>query len=495
MGEAQGCLWEPTFNRSIKVRQKDDRLTGDAGLLIIREADHRLGILADLGARMHDPRDPDQIRYTLTELLRQRVYGLIQGCAAQDDMDTLAHDPAMKMAVWDRPGPAVLKERLASQPTHSRLLDTVADDAHNRQAMRETLATSILRHQRAAGPDHAVQRGTLDVDSFPIVVCGKQAGGAYNGYYKGTVYHPLVASFAAAGDYDSPRLGDGFVHAILRKGNAAAAEGAVRFILTAAARARPLAQHLDVRVDAAFTIGRVMDPLTDEGIRFLGRLRNNAALDRLAEPYLRREPGRPPREGYEYAIDLGPYRCNSWRHGQRLTLVIVDHPDAATGQLDLLPDYFFLIGNWPVEQKSPGQLLEHYRKRGTFEDRLGEFSQVIGPGLSSPTFAANEGTLLLALLAFNMACMLRGEMEKATPDSGWDLGRLTGTVLKAGGRVLEHGRRLIVDLAAGAAPLWALLLGRIRRWRLPARWEAPPPQARPWVEPPVHAHRSLVLRT
>jgi len=495
MGEEQGCFWEPTFNRSIKVRLKDDRLTGDAGLLLIREGDHRLGLTASLAAEMRDPRDPDKIRYTLTELLRQRIYALVQGCSTQDDLDSLAHDVAMKMAVWDRPGAAVLNERLGSQPTHSRLLDTVADDKVNLEAMREALATWVLRHQRATGPDHAARHGTLDVDGFPVALCGAQVGGAYNGYYKDTIYHPLVASFAPDGDYDSTRLGDGFVHAILRKGNAAAAQGAVRFILTAMEKARPLAQHLDVRVDAAFTVGPVMDPLSDAGVRFLGRLRNNTALDRLAAPYLARSPGRPPKEGYEYALDLGPYRCDSWRHAQRLVLVIVDHPDATTGQLNLLPNYFFLIGNWPVEQKSAWQLLEHYRKRGTFEDRLGEFNQAIGPGLSSPGFAANEATLLLGLLAFNLAGMLRGEMEKATPQSGWDLQRLTGSVLKAGGRVLKHSRRLIVDLAASAAPLWGLLLERLKRWRLPRRWgQAPSPRPRPWVSPPAHAHRNLVLR-
>jgi hypothetical protein len=115
MGEEQGCFWEPTFNRSIKVRQKDDRLTGDAGLLLLREGDHRLGLTADLAGQMRDPRDPERTRYSLTELLRQRVYALAQGCRTQDDLDRLAHDVAMKMAVWDRSGAAVLKERLASQ--------------------------------------------------------------------------------------------------------------------------------------------------------------------------------------------------------------------------------------------------------------------------------------------------------------------------------------------------------------------------------------------
>jgi len=300
---------------------------------------------------------------------------------------------------------------------------------------------------------------------------------------------------SAGGDYDSARLGDGFVDAILRQGSAASAQGAVRFILTAVAKARLLAQYLDVRIDAAFAVVPVMDPLTDAGIRFVGRLRNNAALDKLAAPYLSRPPGRPPSEGYEYAIELGPYRVESWRHAQRLILDIVDKPDPRTGQLNLLPDYFFLVTNRPSQQRSAWDLVEHYRRRGSFEDRFGEFNQAIDVRLSSPEFAENEATFLLSLLAFNLGSMLRGEMEKATPQSGWDLGRLVGSVLKAGGRLVQHSRRLIVDLAASAASLWSLLLERMQRWRLPKRWAVVHlPVARPWMPPPLRAHLSLVLR-
>ena len=55
MGESQGWLFEPTFNRSVKVRATDDRITSDGGLLLLREADHRLGITEWLAGRLHDP--------------------------------------------------------------------------------------------------------------------------------------------------------------------------------------------------------------------------------------------------------------------------------------------------------------------------------------------------------------------------------------------------------------------------------------------------------
>ncbi len=65
MSEGQKWFFEPTFNRSIKVRQKDQRLTSDAGVLLLREADHRLGLVTSLAKRMTDPRDPAKVRYTL----------------------------------------------------------------------------------------------------------------------------------------------------------------------------------------------------------------------------------------------------------------------------------------------------------------------------------------------------------------------------------------------------------------------------------------------
>ena len=495
MSEGQEYLFEPSFNRAVKVRVADDRLTSDAGTILLREIDHHLGLTAALAAAMSDPRDAEHSRYSLAELLRQRIYGLAQGYPAQDDADGLAHDAAMKLAVWDRPGERVADERLASQSSHSRLMDILTANKANLAVLRGGLAESILRHQRASGPDHAVLRGTVDVDAFPIEVSGTQPGGAYNGYYQTTVYNPLVASFVAEGDYDGPRLGEGFIHALLRRGNCGPAEGAVRFIRTAVGQARRLARSVDARIDAAFVVGPVIDPLTDDGIRFLGRLKSNPVIERLAEPHLTRPVGRPPAEGYQFTVELGMYQAGSWRHAQRLLLVVVDGPDPKTGQLSFEPDHFFLLTNWRPADKSADALLDHYRRRGTFEDRFGEFNAAIQLKRSLPTFAENEATLLLGLHAFNLAGMVRAGLEDTPDASGWDLGRVQKTVLKAAGRLVRGGHRLLLYVAAPAAALWRRLLGRIERWRLPERLKPRcGPRPRPWVPPPAHAHLHLVLR-
>jgi len=498
MGERHGWLFEPTFNRSVKLRQADHRISDNAGALLLREVDHRLALTADLAAELTDPRRPDRIRYQQVELLRQHLYGLALGHVHQDDHDILAHDPAVKLAVWDRPGQAVLDERLASQPSDWRLVNRLASKPH-RRTLREALAESVHRHQRAGGGGRKVLRGTIDIDPFPIEVHGNQQGGAWHGHYRQKMYYPLVASFCAEGTYESNRLGEGFVHAILRRGNAAGAEGAVRFLHETIRKGRDLARHLDVRIDAGLVEGRTLDALNDEAVRFVGRIRNNARLDALAQPYLSRPPGRPTVEGDEFAIELGTYQAESWTRPYRLVLVIVDLPDPKTGLRQLFPHYFFLITNWPAKRMGAWALLEHYRNRGTFEDRLGEFNACVGNGLSAGAFEANEASLLLKLLAFNLAGMVRGELEDAS-GNGWDLKRVQRTVLKTGARVAKHSGRLLVDISRAAGVLWGRVLGRVARWWRDASWgrdragrrRGPRPQR--WVPPPSHAHLSLVLR-
>ncbi len=43
--------------------------------------------------------------------------------------------------------------------------------------------------------------------------------------------------------------------------------------------------------------------------RFIGRLKTNNVLERMARPHLQRPVGRPPKEGYEKIVELGEYQA------------------------------------------------------------------------------------------------------------------------------------------------------------------------------------------
>lgn len=496
MGESQAAPFDPTFNRSVKVDCTQDEITSDAGVLLLREADHSLGLVESMASQLFDPRRPDRIRYTLPELLRERLYSMALGYSVQDDSDRLAHDPAFRMAVWDRRGTEVIDERLASQPTQSRLISILDLDA-NREVVQGALWDSVERYMRSAGPNRRVQQATIDVDSFPVEVYGKQVGAAYNGHYHATIYHPLVASICIAGKYDprrpGSRLGNGFIAARLRSGNAHTTEYALEFLEEIVTKARTTVRSFDLRLDAGFVQGEILDYLTDEKVRFVGRIKANARLHELAEPHLRRPPGRPPKDGYERVVELGSYQADGWKHAQRIILVIIDQPNSH-GLLFDMPRYFFLITNYSKSERTGQEALDMYRQRGTFEDRLAEFNTVLGPHLSHSEFGKNQISLWLALLAFNLASFLRIELERAN-GTGWDLIRFRECVLKAGGRVARHSRRLTIKVTQAISSFWSTLSTRIARWKLPPTFAQPSgPRRRPWVPPPRHAHLTLVYR-
>lgn len=62
MVEAQGNLFEPDFNRAIKVQATDQRLTSNAGIILVREAEHTLGFVDSIAQDILDPRDETSVR-------------------------------------------------------------------------------------------------------------------------------------------------------------------------------------------------------------------------------------------------------------------------------------------------------------------------------------------------------------------------------------------------------------------------------------------------
>ena len=113
MGEAQGTLFEPEFNRLIKVQTSEQRITSHAGAVLLREFDHQLGLVESLAEQPTDPRNPERIRYTATELLRERLYAFALGNENQDDLGSAGRRSAPAAAC--QPAHAIATHRLVGQ--------------------------------------------------------------------------------------------------------------------------------------------------------------------------------------------------------------------------------------------------------------------------------------------------------------------------------------------------------------------------------------------
>ena len=93
MGETLQAV-TPTFNRSLRIESRADRLTGDPGAVLLREILERSGIVAWMNARLQDPRSQVYVRHDLASLIRTCVLLAAQGWRDHDDADALRHDPA-----------------------------------------------------------------------------------------------------------------------------------------------------------------------------------------------------------------------------------------------------------------------------------------------------------------------------------------------------------------------------------------------------------------
>ena len=486
MGETNLTLFPLDFNGSLRIEARPERLTAEAGAVLLREVIERLGLTRRLATRLRDTRDQQLITHPLAELLNTSLLLLGQGWRDQDDADALRHDPVLRLAVSTRRGVSPLERRpepkdggpldknpehpdgLASQPTLSRLVRMLSTE-HNRQTLRESLLETAARRLKAGRRGHRLRYLTLDVDSLPIEVAGQQPGSAYNGHYHARVYHPLIASIAETGDLIDARLREGQVHT---------ADGALDFILPLIDRVEQvLCQVAAVRFDAGFPDEPVLAALEARRTPYVARVKNNAVLDRMAEPYLKRPTGRPPAEPRVWFYEL-TYRAESWSRPRRVILVVQERP----GELFL--HHFWLITNWSVAQMSGEALLALYRERGTAEGHMGELMDVLDPALSSsprqkshyrfeaPTqltppgdsFAINEVILLLNVLAYEVAHAARVLIEAATQE-GWSLRRVRERVLRVAARVLVHGRRAVLVLGESSARLWRALWPQLRQLR------------------------------
>ena len=101
----------PSFDRrKIEASFSGGDVSSDGGVMVLRAADRRLGLVRALDAVIADPRDPDLIPHAQVDLLRQRIYGLAIGYEDLNDHDTLGKDLVWQSAVERG-------EELASSPT------------------------------------------------------------------------------------------------------------------------------------------------------------------------------------------------------------------------------------------------------------------------------------------------------------------------------------------------------------------------------------------
>ena len=100
MGDAKAgpvCL---SFNPQLRVEFRGATVTSDAGLLLPRELDERLGLSTLIERHLSDPRTGYNRQFPLPDLFRQSIYSRLAGYEDTNDAERLAE--TRRFGCWPR---------------------------------------------------------------------------------------------------------------------------------------------------------------------------------------------------------------------------------------------------------------------------------------------------------------------------------------------------------------------------------------------------------
>ena len=167
--------------KKLSVGFDGGRLSSDAGVLLLRGAERKLGLAGRLASCIRDKRDPDLIEHPIEEMLKLRMFAIAAGYEDADDCDSLRYDPIFKMAVGRLPESG---DPLCSQPTMSRL-----ENAPSKIEIARAMAAMV--DQFCESYRRAPVSITLDIDDTFDAVHGHQQLSLFNAHYDARCFLPI----------------------------------------------------------------------------------------------------------------------------------------------------------------------------------------------------------------------------------------------------------------------------------------------------------------
>jgi Transposase DDE domain group 1 len=304
VGDAESGPIRLSFNPRLRVEFRG--ATVDAGLLLPRQLDERLGLSPLIERHLSDPRTGRNCQFPLADLFRQSIYSRLAGYEDTNDTERLAEDPAFRMLAS--------RERRATSVALTSTLhwfetEVLAEERNYDGLTR--LNADLIQLVAARSPRRCV---TLDIDSSESPVHGTQEQSAYNGHFESVCYHPLFV-FNPEGNCLAAKL---------RLGNVHSAEGWDDILLPLIDRYRQRRQRVVVRADAAFAMPALYEALERRGVRCAIRLPANDVLERQIEDLLTRPRGRPSHAPLVRYRSFH-YQAGSWDRPRRVIAKVEHH--------------------------------------------------------------------------------------------------------------------------------------------------------------------------
>jgi hypothetical protein len=413
----------PIEGKQVQAAFDGGMLSSDAGVLLLREVERKLGIAGRLGACLPDGRDPARIDHTIAEMIRFRIFAIAAGYEDADDCDSLRGDPMFKMAVGRLPESGAA---LCSQPTMSRL-----ENAPARLTLCRMMAAMVDLF--CDGWARVPARIVLDIDDTWDAAHGGQQLSLFNAHYDGYGFLPIHIYEATSGK---------LVAAILRPGKTPSGREARTILKHVIRRIRKNWPKVAivVRGDSHYGRPEALDWCEDNGIGYIFGFSGNPVLAAMAAPLaedaaLRRLARGADAKVRRYAALC--YAAGSWRQERRVIARVEASPDGA--------DSRFVVTNLAGKPKALYERV--YCARGQMENLIKAHKTHLASDRTSCHSAnANQFRLILHSAAYGLMHTLRAAAPKR---SSWRVAQfdtLRCRLLKLAARVVEMATRIKVLL-------------------------------------------------
>jgi Transposase DDE domain group 1 len=459
-------------NREVGAAFDGGKVTSDGGGLLLREVEAKFDFIAQFAQCFADQRDADLIEHSVSDLLKQRIYGLCLGYEDLNDHDTLRCDPLLAVLVGkkDPEGTDRLRARdkgkaLAGKSTLNRLeLTPVRAKGTSRykkivghlDAMQRFFVEAFLQ-QYIIPPERII----LDVDATNTPLHGHQLGRFFHGYYDEYCYLPLYIFCD-----DHPLL------ALLRPSDIDGCAGLRKQLARIVSRIRqcwPNVQIL-VRGDSGFCREHLMQWCEDNQVHFLFGLAKNKRLLKILGGEMHQAKQRFEETGVASRVfkDFTYRTHKSWSRERRVV--------GKAEHLGKGANPRFVVTSLSPEDIAAQPLYEEdYCDRGNMENRIKEQKLfMFANRVSCSTMRANQIRLCLATVGYILMRALRQfglqhtEMAQAQCDT------IRVKLLKIGAVIKTSVRRVVLSLSEACpfqdlfARAWQALRGLVGRTDLPA---------------------------
>ncbi|MEM9189516.1 MAG: IS1380 family transposase [Myxococcota bacterium] len=448
--------------RTLEADFSAGRVSSDGGVLLLRAADERSRVLERLASCFTDHRQPERTVHSVTELLRQRIYGLALGYEDLNDHEELSRDPLIATAIGkeDPLGEARTRQMdkgvaCASASTLGRLERTKEDATSSSRTAKivcnfaalQTMFTQLFIERFDEPPSQLV----LDLDPSDIRLHGKQEQRFFHGYYDHYCYLP---NYVFCGDYP--------LAVRLRPSNVDGSAGSLELIEPTIHQLRAAFPHVQLilRGDSGFCRDELMTWCESHGVDYVFGIAKNTRLEALIASAMgkaRREYERTGRPARRYRTF--PYRTlKSWSRSRRVV-----------GKAEYLSkgeNPRFVVTSLSRRQFPQKLLYEQlYCARGEMENRIKEQQLgLFGTRTSAHRFRPNRVRVWLSMMAHLLIVLVRNEGLVGTEFARAQAPTLRARLFKIGALITVSVRRVYVRLSS-AFPRKALFMRAIERLR------------------------------